>query len=721
MNKTVGTGGSTESTIPSERRGSAGILVLPEVERYTILEKIGSGAMGDVFAAYDAVLDRKVALKILPENRRGSGQRDQLLSEARTLAKLAHPNVVPVYDVGQARGSIFFAMEFVRGENVVEWLRQSRTPESVAAVFRDAALGLAAAHGAGLVHRDVKPQNLLMGDDGRVRVADFGLAIWSVHDTSEPTDGGEFAGSPAYMAPEQLRREPVDARTDQFGLCVSLFEALYGHRPFADAGPAEMLAAMEGSALVISGNDRVPTWLHTAVIRGLALKPSDRFSSCRELAAALQPPQPRVTRGLIAAGIVAATAVSVALYLGTRSGPPPVKIIAPTCDAVTAPLDRIWNASTKATLASALDAAEPGASSRLIERLASYAQDWKSTQISSCQSVRINHSWPAELEPAAQRCLDARLLGFSRTINALTIDAAAAKNSRGAVSGLRPVRPCGDPDYLRSAAEMATDPSKRAQLTALEDKLESLQIDRLVGRNEMVAKALPALRDEAIKLDHAAAIAMVHLLQGDLDRDLGNMKAAIVEHTAGYVAARAGRAPQSAAASATALVWEYGLMGEEVDRASDWAAIAHAEASTLKDGSVQMAQAYAAGALADRRGDLPQATLLFGQAVDLALANYGPEHYITATMQGALASVLGAAGKFDQAVAPHRAAIAVLERWEGPDGRGVSRALGNLALTESSAGLHADAQAHAQRAPLPSVRLVRSIIGPDDILGFERS
>ncbi|MFY0580423.1 serine/threonine-protein kinase [Cystobacter fuscus] len=233
------------------------------LDRYVVLEPLGQGGMGMVYAAYDSVLDRKVALKLLPpgdvdgDTEMTSG-RARLLREAQAMARLSHPNVVAVYDVHQHGLQVFMAMELVEGQTLLQWQRQQKRGwKEILAAFLSAGRGLAAAHAAGLVHRDFKPTNVLVGKDGRVRVTDFGLARThnappeepsepepspGTRDTSpvkahsmlelELTQRGAVLGTPAYMAPEQFRGAAADARSDQFSFAVSLWEALYGERPF---------------------------------------------------------------------------------------------------------------------------------------------------------------------------------------------------------------------------------------------------------------------------------------------------------------------------------------------------------------------------------------------------------------------------------------------------------------------------------------------------------
>ncbi|HEY0097284.1 MAG TPA: serine/threonine-protein kinase, partial [Archangium sp.] len=230
------------------------------LDRYVVLDPLGEGGMGMVYAAYDSVLDRKVALKLLPpgdadagpEATSGSG-RARLLREAQAMARLSHPNVVAVYDVHQHEAQVFMAMELVDGQTLLQWEReQPRGWRELLTAFLAAGRGLAAAHAAGLVHRDFKPTNVLVGKDGRVRVTDFGLA--RPHnapaelgaDTPAPDTGpvkghsllelnltqrGAVRGTPAYMAPEQFRGATADVRSDQFSFAVSLWEALHGERP----------------------------------------------------------------------------------------------------------------------------------------------------------------------------------------------------------------------------------------------------------------------------------------------------------------------------------------------------------------------------------------------------------------------------------------------------------------------------------------------------------
>ncbi|MGN6105883.1 MAG: tetratricopeptide repeat protein, partial [Kofleriaceae bacterium] len=194
-------------------------------------------------------------------------------------------------------------------------------------------------------------------------------------------------------------------------------------------------------------------------------------------------------------------------------------------------------------------------------------------------------------------------------------------------------------------------------------------------------------------------------LQGEIARARGERDAAIRLHTTSYTVARAARHPTAAAMAAASLVWVHGLYGEDLARASDWAEIAKAQAASLGDHEVGVTVHYALGALADRRGDLPLALAEFQRAQAAAARELGPEHFTTATVTVAVASVLGALGRFEEAIAPHRAAIETLSRWESPRSRGVARALYNLALTESSAGRHAEAERDASRSLEISVEI----------------
>ncbi len=265
------------------------------VGRYIIRESVGAGGMGAVYAAYDPELDRTVAVKLL----HAGVDEARLVREAKALAKLAHPNVITVHDVGTYVGGVFLAMEFVRGSTLKQWMRrEARSWRDVVSVFVDAGRGLAAAHASGLVHRDFKPDNVLIGDDGRVRVLDFGIA-GEVRKDARPTApdlagavedapltmSGVLMGTPAYMAPEQFLGTDTDERTDQYGFSVALWEALYGARPYqADTIAALAYEVWCGTLPDVRGRD-VPAWLCRIVTRGLSSIPAQRYRSMNALLA----------------------------------------------------------------------------------------------------------------------------------------------------------------------------------------------------------------------------------------------------------------------------------------------------------------------------------------------------------------------------------------------------------------------------------------------------
>jgi len=259
--------------------------------RYTILEELGRGAMATVYTAYDDQLDRKVAIKLI----RNPHVRVQ--QEARAVARISHPNVVQIYEIGTFEGHDFIAMELIDGVNLTTWQRaRSRNIYDIIAMYAQAGRGLAAAHRAGLVHRDFKPDNVIVDSSGRPRVGDFGLAhvrspaedlehdptLASADDLATRDD--TVVGTPAYMAPEQLLCGDVDARADQFGLCASLYEAVYGVRPYRGGSIEELRATARAGVLQEPPPGAiVPPALRALLRRGLAPKPADRWPSLADL------------------------------------------------------------------------------------------------------------------------------------------------------------------------------------------------------------------------------------------------------------------------------------------------------------------------------------------------------------------------------------------------------------------------------------------------------
>ena len=273
--------------------------------RYRLLHLLGQGGMGSVYAAYDDHLDRKIALKLIRASRLDDAElRARTVREARALARLSHPNVVHVYEVGEIEGQLFVAMEFLAGPTLRTWLDgQERPWRETLAVLRQAGEGPAAAHAQGVVHRDFKPHNVMIGADGRVRVLDFGLARFG--EAEEPRAGeidvaaerpdrgltltGAQLRTPAYMAPGQPTRRGAGARSAQVTVCVTLFEALHGYRPFAGETVDTLAEAIIAGRIAARPRDtRVPQWVHSAVLRGLQVDPAKRWPSMHALLAALE-------------------------------------------------------------------------------------------------------------------------------------------------------------------------------------------------------------------------------------------------------------------------------------------------------------------------------------------------------------------------------------------------------------------------------------------------
>ncbi|MGE0548320.1 MAG: protein kinase [Kofleriaceae bacterium] len=340
-------------TVPHEKVSPSQVTELPRrilsvgdrVGRYLVLSTLGTGGMGVVFAAYDPQLDRKVALKLLRSGKQHNSRdaQQRLRREAQAIAQLSHPNVVGVYDVGTTDdGDLYIAMEFVEGDTLTTWLKRwPRTWREIIEVFVQAGRGLVAAHSVGLLHRDFKPDNVLVGGDGRVRVTDFGLArSLMIDDEAARAPGGRpttalnaaltatgtVLGTPRYMPPEQLLGPHIDARSDQFSFCVALHEALYGEHPLPGATSVSMLEQGDEAMPAPTGT-RVPSSVVRAIARGLERDPIKRFPTMAALINQLVPPaatvSPRFVIGALA-GVVLLGGAAAAIFAGTDRAAAPV-------------------------------------------------------------------------------------------------------------------------------------------------------------------------------------------------------------------------------------------------------------------------------------------------------------------------------------------------------------------------------------------------------------
>ncbi|MFT3697227.1 MAG: serine/threonine-protein kinase [Kofleriaceae bacterium] len=402
------------------------------VGRYVVLDRLGEGGMGIVYRAFDPELDRAIALKLLhTKSQTGNtiGDSSWLLREAQAMARLSHPNVVIVHDVGVVTDDqVFVAMELVDGMTLRQWLTaKPRTWREVRDIMLAAGEGLAAAHAAKLVHRDFKPENVIVGKDGRVRVMDFGLARARKGDTIPPeapiqmpplsdelTIVEGVIGTPAYMAPELFEGVDADPRSDQYSFGVVLYEALSGQRPYAK----DLIPTAKSPAPVFPSNAKVPARVADVAVRAISVHPDQRFASMRELLAALAV-DPGARRRRIAFGL-GSVAVVAGAVVATR-------LIAPTpkpCQGIEARLDGVWDPKMKASVQAGYLATKlPFASkayAALVPALDRYSQSWVDMSRESCQATRVRRDQTEDVLSLRQACLDQELAELGALTKLLT-------------------------------------------------------------------------------------------------------------------------------------------------------------------------------------------------------------------------------------------------------------------------------------------------------------
>ncbi|WP_163989883.1 tetratricopeptide repeat protein [Pyxidicoccus caerfyrddinensis] len=739
----VSTVGPDMSAAPLERGAT--------LSRYVVLERIGAGAMGVVYAAYDPELDRQVALKVLrPEGRQVEELRQRLVLEAQSLARLSHANVVSVFDVGTHGDCVFLTMELVDGVTLAEWLKQPRSWQEVLRIFTEAGRGLAAAHAAGLVHRDFKPANVLVGRDGRARVTDFGMARplnrgqgtasagpGVASSTASPlTRTGALLGTPAYMAPELLGGRRADALSDQFSFCVALHEALYGVRPFEGGSLEEVArAALEGRVRPVAPGTKVPAWVRRAVLRGLLPRPEERHPSMEPLLAALTPPPRRVwTRVAALAGAACLLGAGVAYSVSHRTEA--------RCAQETEKLEGAWGPARREQVRAAFLATGAPAAAEVWEKVAgmldAHASQWRELRTEACV---MSHEQPASNAWQTATCLDARLWQLAAVTDVLkNADAQAVRNAGQLTASLEGLGGC------RDAPELSTRPQPpdalRPRVDALRRTLADVEALRVAGRYGEGLGLTSTLLGDIQGLDYKPLEAEVLLAHGELQELSGKPKEAQDTLYKAVFAAEAGRDDETAARAWTSLIY---VVGVDLARAADVERIVqHAQAAVDRLGrerfpgiaadlhhrltlvligqgkyveaeveitrGVELARrAYAPDSLRMARflsglasarhrvGKYPEAMALQLQALALYEHHLGKDHPLLSTCLNGLSNIYAAMGKADESIATQRRAIAIHEASGAPE-QARSSLLANLGLRLRILGQTEEATALQRRA-----------------------
>ena len=681
------------------------------VGRYVLQTRLGEGGMGVVWTAHDPELDRPVAIKLLTSSRSDSQAR--LLREAQAMAKLAHPNVVAVFDVGLHAGQVYVAMELVAGVTLRAWLdADPRRPwRSILDMFLQAGRGLAAAHAVGLVHRDFKPENALVGEDGRLRVLDFGLAalrdapgLTAPHATLRPhepgnlhtssvsaalgvsmlasqlTQVGAVMGTLAYMSPEQHLGAPVDPRSDQFSFCVALYAALYGQRPFVGNTAAELaLRVVEGDLRPPPRAARVPRRIARALTRGLQAEPARRHPSMPALLADLsREPWPRRHRWLLG-GVAAALLGAGATAL---LQPAPAR-----CEDPAAAWAPFWNDDARAGLrARHVASGQPfaaAAADGFIARVDAYLDEWSALRARACDEH--HRGALADVHHARQRaCLDRLLHRVGATIAVQrSADATAVTHAIAAAEALPPVSRCADAEALLAEVAPPDDPALAETIDRLAAAVVRADAESESGRYRRAREMLLAILDQPALARHPPTHALARFTLGEVLSGLGDFKLARTQYTEAHWVALAASADDTALLAAASL--PYTLLEELGEREAGLQWLRTGEALLARNGrrgsdaDLALLGARSGLAIADR--EYGRAVEYAREALDLAEARGGPDTLRTAHQLVALAQALRADGQLEASLAAYDRAHAIYSASVSPEHPWLARITNNRAIT----------------------------------------
>jgi tRNA A-37 threonylcarbamoyl transferase component Bud32/tetratricopeptide (TPR) repeat protein len=703
------------------------------IGRYVVLDLVGRGAMGEVYAAFDPQLNRKVALKLIKGDGAKASEVGQahrrLLREAKAIARLSHPNTVVVHDAGEIGGRVFIAMEFIEGQTLNEWMRSARHSwRETVEMFLAAGRGLAAAHAAGLVHRDFKPHNVMVGNDGAVRVMDFGLASESdaelreedplvlavgvagaktvasatgdVTGTMGPamTRTGMLLGTPAYMAPEQFLAEPADARSDQFSFCVALYEALYGERPFEGSTVAELAVTVTvGRLRDAPARARVPARLRRILARGLQRVRAQRFPSMEVLLAELAR-DPERRRRRLTIGVAVAVLLVVVGAGAQRTILRPVSL----CRGAGEHLTGIWELGGAAGTTPRRDAIRAafskvgGASGgdtwqRVSATLDRFARAWTTMSTESCEATHVRGEQSTSVLDLRTTCLGAGL----QKLRALTDVFAAAdldvvRQAVDAANALPDLTHCADVKALLAVTPLPSDRETRAKIESLRRRLAEAAALHDAGKMAAAAPLAHALVTDARALGYDPTLAEALMLACWLEGQGGDRAAALAQCEEALWAAEASRDDEVGATAATQLAGNSFAHAVESRR---WVHFASAILKRMGPGHEKiegwLAHNQATDAL--EMGDPAGARAFYERAIALKTAAEGADHPDVAISLNSYGNMLHELGDDAGGLAAIRRAAGIFEHAYGPRNRWVGMMLSDEGEILTSAGRAGDA------------------------------
>ncbi|WP_394840422.1 serine/threonine-protein kinase [Pendulispora rubella] len=651
------------------------------VGRFVIRELLGSGGMGIVYLAYDPELHRQVAIKVL---RNAAHQR--IVREAQAMARLSHPNVVAVYDVGKWEGQVFIAMEHVDGSTLREWLLSGeRAWAEVARVYLEAGRGLFAAHTARLVHRDFKPDNVLIDRQGRARVTDFGLVRalttedegvavgHSIADSASTVSvTGTLFGTPGYIAPEVLAGHSADARADQYSFSVSLDEACRGRQ--------------------------VSARLRRAIERGLSPDPSERYPSLEGildlLARESKPPLARRARLGLAALAMAALASCAMVLVRARAHPP-------VCAEDPGLAASVWSDTEReavrgSLLATGMSYADR-TSSRTVAGIDRYVGAWAAARKQTCEATWVHGTQSGELLDRRMQCLDRAMGGVGSLVRVLArADGTVTEMAQSAVENLPSLDACSAQRVLLAAhAGDAT----RTDLQAFAARLSEARALQLVGKfaegAELLGPVLPEIRRAGSPLLEAESL----LLFGHLQFEAGKPREAEPTLDAAIRVAEAAALDEI---KARILAIQVDLVGFELGRYQEGERLGGIATAVLEriggDDAVEANLWTSLGKVAFQQGKYEDARALHAKALATRERKFGPEHMDVAVSLQAMAIALGSLGRAGEEIPLYERALAIRENVFGPEHPAVAETLNTLAIHREDRGDYEQAVTLYQRA-----------------------